>query len=99
MARRFVGSRVFGESSEDQLLIEDVAPDLVRVVYQPSQSKLEESENFSSRKARGNTKRTLLEIGGPSQHFCIYPLNTLPTHEDFLQPKYERVESIILEGK
>jgi len=98
MARRFVGERVFGESSEDQLFIERATSDLVRVIYQPSQAKLEESERFSSRKTHGNTRRTLLEIGGPKQHFCIFPLNTLQTHDEFLQAKYERIERIILEG-
>ena len=98
MPRRFVGDRVFGEPSGDQIIIEEVTSDLVRVLYEPSASKLEEWENFSSRKTRANTKRKLLEIGGPKLHFCIFPLNTLPTHDKFLQPKYERIESIILEG-
>src|SRR5664280_588972 len=43
-------------------------------------------------------KRKLLEISGPKDYLSIYPLNTLPTHPDFLKPKYEKIECITLEG-
>jgi hypothetical protein len=90
-------ARIFEGSPEDHLFIEEITPGLVRVMYQPSQKKVEHSERFSQRKA-GETKRKLLEISGPKHHFCIYPLNTLPTHDEFLQPKYRQITSIILEG-
>src|SRR4051812_514106 len=98
MARQFVGSRVFGSSSEDQLFVEQVGSGLVIVNYQPSPDKLEASEDYAPPKQPAKARRKLLEIGGPKHFLSIYPINTLPTHRDFLQPKYGRIESIILEG-
>lgn len=46
----------------------------------------------------GRRSGNWLEIGGPKHHFRIYPLNTLPTHNEFLRPKYRQINSIILEG-
>jgi len=98
MARRFVGSRVFGDSSEDRLFIGGSPPDVVTVTYQPSQSKLEESETYAPPQEHEKAKRKLLEMGGPKRFLSIYPLNTFSTHPNFLQPKYEQIESITLEG-
>ncbi len=91
-------ARIFEGSPEDHLFFEEVTSGLARVMYQPSQKKLGESERFSRQSAAAKTKRKLLEIGGPKHHFRIYPLITLPTHEEFLQPKYRQIKSIILEG-
>lgn len=98
MPRTFVGSRVFGASSEDQLFIRMDHPQLATVIYQPSQAKLEESETYAEPKEHEKAKRKLLEIGRPEGWLSIYPLNTLPTRPDFLQPKYEQIEIITLEG-
>lgn len=98
MPRRFVGSRVFGASSGDRLFIERTGRQLVTVTYQPSESKLKESRKYRAAKDHSKAKRKLLEFGGRDGYLCIYPLNTLPTHSDFLKPKYERIKSIRLEG-
>src|SRR5712691_10003331 len=98
MPRKFVGSRVFGASSEDRLFLDASDPAFVTVTYQPSQSKLDESKTYAAPKEHEKAKRKLLEIGGPGRYLSIYPLNTLPTYPDFLQPKYENIETITLDG-
>jgi hypothetical protein len=98
MARKFVGSRVFGASSEDRLFLEATGTNLLTVIYQPSADKLSTSQLFSAPKDHEKAKRKLLEIGWPNRYLSIYPLNTLPTHPDFLEPKYKQIESITLEG-
>lgn len=98
MARRFVGSRVFGSSSDDQLFIEQLGSDLVAVYYQPSAEKLELSDDYAPPTRPAEARRKLLEVGGPKRYLSIYPINTLPTHRDFLKPKYARIESMILAG-
>jgi hypothetical protein len=98
MPRRFVGSRVFGASSGDRLFIRMDHPQLATVMYQPSQAKLKQSKAYAEPKDHGKAKRKLLEIGRPEGWLSIYPLNTLPTHPDFLRPKYEQIEIITLEG-
>jgi hypothetical protein len=89
---------VFGSADEDRLFLEKVSTDLVRVIYQPSASKLELSEEYAPPEAPEKAQRKLLELGGTTHYFRIYPLNTLPTHRNFLLPKYKRIESITLEG-
>jgi len=98
MPRRFVGSRVFGASSGDRLFLDATAPNFVTVTYQPSPSKLKESKEYAAPKEHEKAKRKLLEIGGPNHYLSIYPLNTLPTHPEFLQPKYKQIQGITLEG-
>ena len=98
MPRRFVGSRVFGASSDDVLSIEHDAPNLATVIYEPSADKIEQSQGHRISNQNETWKRKLLEIGGPKRFLSIYPLNTLSTHPEFLQPKYKQIESITLEG-
>ncbi|HJX85572.1 MAG TPA: Shedu immune nuclease family protein [Candidatus Angelobacter sp.] len=98
MPRRLVGSRVFGGSSGDKLFLEKARPGLVVVIYQPSPAKLKLSDNYAPPAHAVKAKRKLLEIGGPKGWLSIFPLNTLPTHPDFLQPKYKQIISIALEG-
>ncbi len=98
MARKFVGSRVFGTSSGDHLFIEKVSSTFATVFYQPSQSKLKESKLYTDPKDYEKAKRKLLEIDEKQDQLYIYPLNTLPTHPNFLGPKYDQIESIRLEG-
>lgn len=96
MPRRRVGSRVFGAASGDRLFIETVENALATVMYLPSSDKLELSKDHAANDEKA--KRKLLEVGGPEGWLSIYPLNTFPTHEDFLQPKYQQILSITLEG-
>jgi hypothetical protein len=96
MPRRLVGSRVFGSNSGDRLFIQTVENALATVMYLPSSDKLELSKNYATNDEKA--KRKLLEIGGLEGWLSIYPLNTFPTHEDFLQPKYQQILSITLEG-
>ncbi len=98
MPRRIVGSTMFEWSSEDHLSIKKDGANFATVTYQPSRNKLKESKTYAAPKQYGKAKRKLLEVSGTNNHLTIYPLNTLPTHSDFLQPKYEQIESIRLEG-
>lgn len=98
MPRRLVGSRVFGGSSGNKLFLEKARPDLLVVTYQPSPAKLKLSETYAPPADATKAKRKLLEMGGPKDWLSIFPLNTLPTHEDFLEPKYKQIISIVLEG-
>lgn len=98
MPRRFVGSRVFGNSSPSELSINEEFPNCVGVYYQPSSDKLKESTNYADPATRGDVKRRLLSINGQDDLLTIYPLNTISTHPDFLGPKYKQIESIVLEG-
>src|SRR5260370_245944 len=87
MPRRIVGSTMFEWSSEDHLSIKKDGANFATVTYQPSRNKLKESKTYAAPKQYGKAKRKLLEVSGTNNHLTIYPLNTLPTHSDFSQPK------------
>lgn len=97
MPRKSVGSRTYGGGSEDSLVLEQIAPGFVEVMYEPSPEKLEEAAHVL-REVPTETRKKLLEIGNAGgQIFSMYPLNTIPTHRDFLKPKYDQIESISLD--
>jgi hypothetical protein len=98
MPKTFVGTRVFGADSSDRLSLQKKTPDKATVIYQPAESKLSESEKYASQTQHSKAKRKLLEIDGQKHQLTIYPLNTLPHHPDFLEPKYDQIESIVLDG-
>jgi hypothetical protein len=98
MPKKFVGSRVFGAESGDRLFLEKKTPDQLTVIYQPAEEKLSESEKYASKTQHASAKRKLLEIDGQKRRLTIFPLNTLAGHPDFLEPKYDQIESIVLEG-
>ena len=52
----------------------------------------EEKERASSVKIR------LMLINGQDNCVCIYPINTRTNHHYFLNKKYDKIESITLEG-
>jgi len=98
MPKKFVGSRVFGADSGDRLFLQKKRPDQATVIYQPAEGKLSESEKYASQTQHAKAKRKLLEIDGQKRRLTIFPLNTLPHHPDFLEPKYDQIESIALDG-
>jgi hypothetical protein len=99
MPPRFVGSRVFGASSEDVLVVDtELAPSLISIFYQPSDDKVKTAREHLAPAEPAVTRRKLLEVGSPGGFLSIYPLNTFATHPDFLKPKYKQIESITLEG-
>lgn len=97
MPRFSVGARTYGGGSEDRLVLEEILPGYVNVMYEPSPEKLKEATRVLLEPPT-ETRKKLLEIGNSGgQYLSIYPLNTLPTHTDFLQPKYEQIVSISLD--
>ena len=97
MPRKSIGMRTYGGDSGDKLILDVIAPGWVNVMYEPSHEKLEMATQVL-REPPAEVRKKLLEIGNLDGHFfSIYPLNTLPTHENFLQPKYIQIESITLD--
>ncbi len=97
MPRKSVGSRIYGGTSDDHLTIEETNPQLIEVYYEPSHEKLKLAAEFLD-DVPSVTRKKLLEFGSLQGHFLtIYPLNTIPTHREFMKPKYGRIESITLD--
>jgi copper chaperone CopZ len=89
--------------TEDRLVIIKEVPKRLMVYYEPSRDKV---RVYSSR-SRGaqltfaypnKLRRKLLVIDGKRDQLCIFPIKTFPERDDFLQPKYRRIESITLAG-
>jgi len=97
MPRKPVGSRIYGGTSDDHLTIEEMNPQLIEVYYEPSPEKLKLAAEVLD-EVPSVTRKKLLEFGSLQGHFLtIYPLNTIPTHREFMEPKYGRIESITLD--
>jgi hypothetical protein len=89
---------MFGADSSDRLFLQKVRPGLATVIYQPAKEKLAESEEYESEKQHAKAKRKLLEIDGHKHRLTIFPLITILQHPNFLEPKYDRIQSITLDG-
>jgi hypothetical protein len=97
MPRKPVGSRIYGGTSDDHLTIEETNPQLIEVYYEPSPEKLKLAAEVLD-EIPSVTRKKLLEFGSLQGHFLtIYPLNTIPTHREFMEPKYGCIESITLD--
>jgi hypothetical protein len=97
MPQKSIGMRSYGGDSEDNLILKVTAPGWVDVMYEPSPEKLEMATQVLNEPPAEVCKK-LLEIGNSDGRFLsMYPLNTIPTHRDFLHPKYKQVESISLD--
>lgn len=97
MARAFRGT--LNESAQKDLELSEVFPNCVSVEYTPSQELVNSSRlSELNKKDALSKKHELLLINGQDDYISIYPINTLPTHSDFLKGKYETIESITLEG-
>lgn len=78
------------------LLVEEYHPGFNEVYFVPPKEKLEESGLDTNNPEM--FKKRILDINSQNDYVCIYPLNTLAGHENFLKQKYEEIESITLEG-
>lgn len=97
MPRKRIGRRTYGGRSDDDLRLESIEGHFAKVFYQPSAQKLEDAAVFS-KKTWTEPFPKLLEIGrtvGP--FFTMFPINTLATHPEFLEPKYKQIRSISLD--
>ena len=97
MPRKSIGRRTYGGDSEDKLILEVTTTGWVDVIYEPSHEKLEMATQVLH-EPPAEVRKKLLEIGNSGGlFFSMYPLNTIPTHIDFLSPKYKKIESITLD--
>jgi hypothetical protein len=80
---------------QGELFINEDFPNCVYIDYQPPIERLKQAgKNVDDIKSY---RKTLLRINGQDNFLEIYPINTLP-NDDFLQPKYAQIQSILLEG-
>ena len=79
-----------------KLTVEEYHPGFNQVYYTPPPERLKEAgvEDDNPEKYR----RHILDIDATKNFISIYPLNTLPRNPGFLEPKYDVVRSITLEG-
>lgn len=97
MARAFRGT--LNKSAQKDLELIVLFPNCVSIEYSPSQELLNNSSlSEMDRKDALSKKHKLLLINGQDDSISIYPINTLPTHSDFLKGKYKVIESITLKG-
>ncbi|MDO9267771.1 MAG: hypothetical protein Q7T96_01510 [Methylobacter sp.] len=92
-----MASRHLEQNDEHQgeLFINEDFPNCVYIDYQPSIGKLKQAgKNVDDIKSY---RKTLLWVNGQDNFLEIFPINTLP-NDDFLQPKYAQIQSIMLEG-
>ena len=97
MVRAFRG--ILNEYAGKELSLSEEFPGCVSIDYTPSiellkKSKLRDNPKYSVL----SKKHQLLLVNEKDDFISIYPINTLPTHSDFLKGKYKRIESITLEG-
>jgi len=87
------------KATQDELFIDEVCPPCVDIDYKPSKEKIDiYSQKFNIDNIINNLRKKLLSINIQDNYITIFPLNTLPSHPDFLKEKYNRIKSITLEG-
>ena len=97
MVRAFLNNS--HDSVDQDLNVSEVFPNCVSVEYRPSQELLSKSNLAEEdKKTPSERKHQLILANGQDDFISIYPLNTLPTHSDFLKQKYDAIKSITLEG-
>ena len=79
-----------------KLSLEECHPGFIEIFYIPPRDRLKEA-GLKSKKPE-KYKRHILDIDATKDYVSIYPLNTLPRNSGFLEPKYDVVRSITLEG-
>jgi hypothetical protein len=92
-----MASRHLKQNDKDQgeLFITEDFPNCVYIDYQPLIERLKQAgKNVDDIKSY---RKTLFWINGQNNFLEIYPINTLP-NDDFMQPKYDQIKSIALEG-
>jgi hypothetical protein len=94
MARIF--PRNISQQPSGKLIIEEYHPGFNQVFFVPPSEKLEEAGLNQSKPEQ--YKKLIIEINSQNDFVSIYPINTLGTHDDFLKPKYEKIETITLVG-
>ncbi len=74
----------FGEDDLGTLSLEERGPGLAEVFFQPSATRLK----IAHRKGDPTTRVLLLRFDAPNTTTTLFPINTMPTSERFLEPKH-----------
>ncbi|QFU75932.1 DUF4263 domain-containing protein [Halioglobus maricola] len=85
-----------GVPEPGELSIEEYHSGFIGVFYIPPHERLREARLKSEKPEL--YKRHILDVDITKDFVSIYPLNTLPRNSGFLEPKYDVVRSITLEG-
>jgi hypothetical protein len=83
------------DSSNGTLSLEEVHPNCVEVLYIPEDQKIARFKELGFE--RENYRAKLILISGQDHFVTIYPINTNPENEDFLEQKYNDVVAIIID--
>ena len=84
----------FDEYRHGSLVVEELSAHCVEVFFIPSPEKLEQSELNPNTGAKHRVR--LLKIDGWNQCITLFPIKTIGGRDDFLQPKYNQIRSIML---
>ncbi|OQM77628.1 Shedu immune nuclease family protein [Manganibacter manganicus] len=82
----------FGEDDLGTLSLEERGPGLVEVLFQPSATRL----RIAGREGDPTTRVLLLRFDAANTATTLFPINTMPTSERFLEPKHAPILSIEL---
>lgn len=94
MARMF--PREIGIRPSGRLVIEEVHPGFNEIYFIPPEESLAAAGLDASNPEK--FKKLILEVNVQNDYISIHPINTLPTHDDFLEQKYGDLEIITLDG-
>lgn len=82
--------------SGGSLALEEVHPNCVAVFYIPEEEKIARAKQRNSQITEFRAR--ILLISGQDHFLTLYPVITIPEHDDFLKPKYRHVTAITLDG-
>jgi hypothetical protein len=80
------------------LIVTEEFPNCVNVEYTIPKRKIEASNLNDEQKKAFSSTINLLFINGQDDFITLFPINTIPHYSDFLKKKYNKIESITLEG-
>lgn len=76
--------------------IEEVFPNCTEVFFLPTQAELEIAGKGAEKPSQH--RKSIATFSGQDGIVSVNPIITLPTHPNYLQQKYDQIESIILDG-
>ena len=85
-----------GQQPSGKLIIKEEHPNFNNVYFVPSKENLEIGKLNSSNPTK--YKKHILDINCQDDYISIYPIDTRYWREEFLEAKYEQLESITLKG-
>jgi len=98
MASRFISKQNEDDSSKGRFFIAQASDGWISVKYKYSADRMGLAEQYNVSDLAPPEGTEILRINQDTNILKIFPLMTSPDKEDFLQPKYNRILSISLEG-